>query len=195
MGFGILMAALAKAKERGMGSDGQRDELGGRGVREAELRQVVGPLEQVMARRIKRRKEGCAYIFHSNGKPFSQPHGGLRVWCYREWRCACEKAKLPSELRIYDLRRSAIRNLIHAGVPQATVMKISGHRTADTFRRYMIDDPEDTANAFRRVASYVRQRKKRQKRQATPAPDTDKTRTGEPESSESLGKNGSSGRI
>ncbi len=119
---------------------------------------VVGPLEPVIERRLERRVESCDRIFHSDGKPFSQPHGGLRVWCNREWKAACEKAKLPG-LRTYDLRRSAIRNLIHAGVPQATTMKISGHKTADTFRRYMIEDAEDIANAFRRVGEYVREQK------------------------------------
>jgi integrase len=106
------------------------------------------------------------------------------AWCYREWKRACEKAKLPADLRIYDLRRSAIRNLVHAGVAQATAMKISGHRTAEAFRRYMVENSEDTANAIMRAYEYV-QRKKERKRQATPAPDADKTRTSGGKSEES----------
>ncbi len=91
-------------------------------------------------------------------------------------RSLAQKARLP-KLRVYDLRRSAVRNLTHAGVAQATTMKISGHRTADTFRRYMIEDAEDTANAFRRVADYVRRQKKRRKKLEDPEADTDNSRT------------------
>lgn len=137
---------------------------------------VVGPLEPIIARRLNARMEGCDRIFHSNGKSLSKRVGGLQDWCYREWKAACQKARLPN-LNVYDLRRSAVRNLTHAGVAQATTMKISGHRTADTFRRYMIEDSEDTANAFRRVASYVRRQKKRRKKLEYREDDTDKTRT------------------
>jgi integrase len=155
--------------------------LFGEHAKTGESRQipVVGPLQPIMGRRLQRRVESCDHVFHSNGKPFSRPYGGLHGWCYREWRIACEKAKLPIDLRIYDLRRSAIRNLIHAGVPQASTMKISGHRTADTFRRYMVEDSEDTANAIMRVSECVQREKerKRQEEPETPNPDADNLRT------------------
>jgi hypothetical protein len=64
-------------------------------------------------------------------------------------------------------------------------MKISGHRTADPFRRYMIEDAEDTANAFRRVENYVREEKSRQKGRQTPTPDTDNSRTTDEKSEDS----------
>jgi integrase len=54
----------------------------------------------------------------------------------------------------YDTRRSGIRNLIRSGVSQTVAMKISGHTTTSTFRRYDITSEEDIASAFESVAEY-----------------------------------------
>ena len=58
-------------------------------------------------------------------------------------------------LIIHDLRRSAIKNLMKAGVNEKVAMKISGHKTRDVFDRYHIVDTEDVVNAMRRVQSPV----------------------------------------
>jgi hypothetical protein len=54
----------------------------------------------------------------------------------------------------HDLRRSAIRDLTRAGVPQSVAMSISGHRTVAVFLRHNITDTADQREAFRRTFQY-----------------------------------------
>jgi integrase len=56
-------------------------------------------------------------------------------------------------LTVHDLRRSAIKNLMKAGVNEKVAMKISSHKTRDVFDRYHIVDTEDMVNAMRMVQS------------------------------------------
>ena len=54
-------------------------------------------------------------------------------------------------LTIHDFRRSAIRNLIEAGVPEKVAMSIRGHKTRSVFDRYHIVSTENVTDAMRRV--------------------------------------------
>lgn len=65
----------------------------------------------------------------------------------KEWE------KAAGEILIHDLRRSAVRNLRKAGVSETVAMKISGHKTADVFRRYNIVNTEDLTDAMNAVES------------------------------------------
>jgi integrase len=62
------------------------------------------------------------------------------------WRSACKSAGVP-DLKFHDLRRTAVRNMRRAGVPQVVRMRITGHRTDSMERRYNIVDVEDIRSA------------------------------------------------
>jgi integrase len=54
----------------------------------------------------------------------------------------------------HDLRRSAVRDKIRAGVPQTVAMRISGHRTDSVFRRYDITEDRDLLAAKDSLRAY-----------------------------------------
>ena len=67
---------------------------------------------------------------------------GNRIKDFRgSWKKAARLAGLDG-LLFHDLRRSAVRNLIQAGVDQHTAMKLTGHETDSVFRRYDIIDSD-----------------------------------------------------
>ncbi|PYN89464.1 MAG: hypothetical protein DMD89_34980 [Candidatus Rokuibacteriota bacterium] len=69
----------------------------------------------------------------------------------RAWRTACREAGVQGRLR-HDFRRTAVRDMTNAGVPQKTAMQITGHKTDSVFRRYHIVTPGDLQLAAERIS-------------------------------------------
>lgn len=68
------------------------------------------------------------------------------------WKRACRDAGVPGRL-IHDFRRTAVRNLIRAGVPTEVAMKLTGHKSQEVFRRYAIIDEGMKREAVAKLAA------------------------------------------
>lgn len=82
------------------------------------------------------------WVFHRRGCPIRRFE--------RSWRTACRKAGRPGQIP-HNFRRTAVRNLERAGVPQSVAMKMVGRKTESIYGRYAIVNEGDLHEAGRKL--------------------------------------------
>jgi integrase len=153
--------------------------LRGENAKNREPRCIVstGELPGILERRQQERLvDGVltSLVFHRQGQPIGEfkrswatacVAAGLgKITCPKcgepgeegQWtRCSkCKKQRTYRGKIFHDFRRTAVRNLVRAGVPETTCMKITGHKTRSMFDRYNITSEGDLAEAMERVEKF-----------------------------------------
>jgi integrase len=131
---------------------------------EARTVPLMGELWELIRRRWKaRRYKGengetilsPLVFFRLKGRGEPKPGAPVKQFS-KAWKSACEAAGKPEAL-FHDFRRTAVRNMIRAGVDRKIAMMISGHKTESVFNRYNITDDRDLKDAIQKTDAYISQ--------------------------------------
>lgn len=104
---------------------------------------MVAELEMAMEEKTK-----CPYLIHYRDE---------RVLEFKHsWETACKAAGAEGAL-FHDLRRTAVTNMIEAGLSEREAMEISGHKTRSMLDRYHIVSSQRLKNIGERLAAHMAQ--------------------------------------
>jgi integrase len=82
-------------------------------------------------------------VFHHRRRPI--------VNYYKAWHKACDTAKLADRIP-HDFRKTAVRNMVRAGVVERVAMQMTGHKTRAVFDRYHIVSDSDLKEAAKKLS-------------------------------------------
>jgi integrase len=130
-----------------------------------ERRRAAQPIQENGTVRMTR------YIFHRDGEPvrefrksWARACVAAKVGVMRCPKCkgdgdalicpACQVTTKYEGHIFHDLRRSAVRNMVKAGVSTQVAKKLSGHRSDEVFERYSILNTDDMREAQHKTEKY-----------------------------------------
>jgi len=108
-----------------------------------ELRALLVAQRELTDRLQQEQERIIPWTFHRNGKQIKRIN--------RAWITAALKAGHPGRI-FHDLRRTAVRNMVRASVPERVVMMLSGHKTRSIMERYNIVSEGDIREAGRKLS-------------------------------------------
>lgn len=149
---------------------------------------LEGELMQLMERRQAARAVSTAtgdimladLVFHRQGQPIGDFRKAWQTACVAAGvgrfvcrrceqtvighRCeACDDDVRYVGRLFHDLRRTAIRHMVRARVPEKVAMSISGHKTRSVFDRYNIVSEDDLRSAMSRTQDYLKRARKQER--------------------------------
>jgi integrase len=86
------------------------------------------------------------HVFLVNGKSVSSIKTAFNA--------ACRRAKIEG-FRFHDFRHTAVTNMRRAGIDHLTIMRITGHKTLEVFKRYNSFLESDLKDAAHRFNTYI----------------------------------------
>jgi integrase len=148
--------------------------------KEGRLLPIKGALLELIERAREKRLLSCPYVFQEDGQRIGSFRKAWKTACVavglgklivHDLR---KPRGLPSDpegnestetegkgqkhyvgLIVHDLRRSAVRNMVRAGIPERVAMSLSGHKTRAVFDRYNIVSEADLAKAAERLQQHL----------------------------------------
>jgi hypothetical protein len=107
--------------------------------KDGRMLMLVGEIGEIIARRRAAHHPRTPLVFYRerNGKLWPMDRFD------KAWRTARTKAGIPEAQIFHDFRRTSVRNMTRAGVPEKVTMQIAGHKTRAIFDRYNITNEED----------------------------------------------------
>jgi integrase len=109
----------------------------------AELRALLERRRAVTRDRERELGRIVPHVFtRSNGEPLGTFN--------KAWATACRTAGVPGRV-LHDFRRTAVRNLVRAGVPERVAMQMVGWESRQMLDRYHIVSPADLIDAAKKL--------------------------------------------
>jgi len=114
----------------------------------------VFPFTRELRTLLERRRAVTRVRERQLGRPvpcvFTRPNGAPLGSFNKAWATACRAAGVPGRV-LHDFRRTAVRNLVRAGVPERVAMQMVGWKSRQMLDRYHIVNTADLFDAARKI--------------------------------------------